>query len=54
MNAGLEAITCSVCGHKATQVIYAERRVRKGWYCPACRHFTPAVLRERKIQEQGE
>jgi hypothetical protein len=50
MTDNLKAIACPQCAGKAAQVIYAERRVRKGWYCPACRHFTPAVLRERRIE----
>lgn len=46
----METIPCPKCGYKATQVINAEAKVRKGWYCPRCKHFERAIARERKIE----
>jgi len=37
------------------QVINAEERLRKGWYCHTCKAWEDAILRERvwKIEEAG-
>ena len=35
------AIKCPKCRNKATEVIHAETKVRKGWYCPKCGYFHP-------------
>ena len=40
---------CPKCGHKAVEVINAGENVRKGWYCPHCKHFDPAIGRERVV-----
>lgn len=38
------------CGGTMTEVIHAEKKTRKGWYCPQCHQFDKAVLRERFVQ----
>lgn len=35
------------CGGTMRQVIYAERKTRRGWYCPNCKAFERAIGRER-------
>ena len=43
---------CEKCGAEAQEVIHAERKIRRGWYCPACRHFDKAIFRETKTDVQ--
>jgi hypothetical protein len=31
------------------EVIYAEKWLRVGWYCPVCAYFRKAIWRERKV-----
>lgn len=39
--------TCESCGFdKATAVVNVSENKRLGWYCPECRVFLKAVLRE--------
>jgi len=40
--------TCPKCKQKSEQVINTEKHLRVGWYCPKCRHFEKAILRETK------
>lgn len=47
----LEYIKCPACGHQAQQAVYASQRLRRGWYCSKCRHFEPAIGRERKMDK---
>ena len=47
MTDDLTTVPCSKCQQKAVEVIYAAERLRRGWYCPACRNFMPAIRRER-------
>jgi hypothetical protein len=46
---GLRAISCA-CGGTMAEVIHAEEKTRKGWYCSQCRAFTKAIGRERLIK----
>lgn len=41
------------CGALATEVIHAEQKCRRGWYCGECQEFEPAIGRER-VTERGE
>jgi len=50
----LAAIYCPKCGHQADECIHAEARVRNGWYCRTCGHFTPAIVRERMLEKSTE
>jgi hypothetical protein len=45
----LKNYVCIICGGKAEQVIYAERKTRVGWYCANCSHFEKAIGRETKV-----
>ena len=45
-------IVCGCCGAQAEEVIHAEARIRRGWYCPACKEFTKAILRERLLDDE--
>jgi len=47
MAADLGYIKCPKCGKQAQEVINAEQKVRKGWYCKHCKHFERAIQRER-------
>jgi hypothetical protein len=38
--------TCH-CGQVSEEVINAEEKKRTGWYCPTCKRFEKAILRER-------
>jgi len=38
--------TCH-CGAVAEEVINVEEKKRTGWYCPTCKRFEKAILRER-------
>jgi len=40
--------TCPKFKQKSEQVINTEKHLRVGWYCPKCRHFEKAILRETK------
>ena len=40
--------TCPQCKKKSEEVLNMETRKRVGWYCPGCRHFEKAILRETK------
>ena len=44
---------CPKCGQPAKEVIHAEQQRRKGWYCPACQHFDPAIGRERLLDRHS-
>lgn len=48
----LEQMDCFTCGGKATEVIFAEERLRVGWYCPKCQGFEKAIFRERTLEEK--
>ncbi len=37
--------------HRSTDDTYVPYRV--GWYCPECKHFEQAILREREIDTNG-
>lgn len=47
----LKTLNCQSCGKTAEQVIDAENRIRLGWYCPICKHFQKAILRERTVKQ---
>jgi len=38
-------------GHIAEQVIAAAEQCRRGWWCPVCNHWDPALYRERLIEK---
>lgn len=38
------------CGQKAREVIWAEKKIRRGWYCRHCGNFIKALARERVIE----
>jgi len=40
--------TCPQCKKKSEEVLNMEKKTRVGWYCPGCRHFEKAILRETK------
>ena len=42
----LRAIPCA-CGGKMFEVIHAEAKTRRGWYCSQCKGFVKAIGRER-------
>ena len=44
----VDRVKCK-CGEVANEIIYAERKVRQGWYCETCGRFYPAKNRERKL-----
>ena len=48
MKKDLTTNVCPNCHKKSEQVINAEKQKRVGWYCPACRYFEKAILRETK------
>jgi len=48
-NDEMSTIACPKCRKEAQEVINAEQRIRKGWWCPACNHFENAIHRERKV-----
>jgi rubredoxin len=46
--------TCESCGFKkATSVVNSAANKRLGWYCPECKAFSQAVLRETTWREDG-
>ena len=45
----LDKIPCPKCNETAKEVIHAEKKIRKGWYCERCKHFETAIHRERKV-----
>jgi len=45
----MATIACPKCNKEAQEVIHAEKKLRKGWWCPSCNHFEEAILRERKV-----
>ena len=46
--------TCESCGFKkATAVVDSAANKRLGWYCPECKAFSQAVLRETTWREDG-
>jgi hypothetical protein len=49
-NVDMSVTNCAKCAAVATDVINAERKIRRGWYCAACGHMTPAIGRERKLE----
>ena len=42
------------CGGVLEEVINTEEKIRKGWYCPTCKAFEVAILRERVWLIGGE
>lgn len=46
LHTGLRVIPCA-CGGKMFEVIHAEVKTRRGWYCPQCKGFVKAIGRER-------
>ena len=47
---GIGGTVATQSGRNAEKVEEAtEKRIRQGWYCPACGHFEQAILRERII-----
>jgi len=46
----LAVVPCPQCLSPAAQVIYAAVNRRRGWYCPKCGHFKPAIGREHKVK----
>jgi rubredoxin len=50
-NDTLDRIVCPSCGGPAVEVIYAQQKLRRGWYCPQCGHFEKALRRERIIED---
>jgi hypothetical protein len=43
---------CEKCGwaaHAVHRVADVPAPIMVGWYCPSCKHFDPAVVRERQI-----
>lgn len=52
MSDNLKTKDCPDCRAKMIQVIgydYADKPYRQGWYCPDCRAFEKAILRERTV-----
>jgi len=47
----LHTIPCPKCGAEAKEVVYAEQKLRRGWYCKKCSTFTAAILRERQVED---
>lgn len=47
MQEDLSTRVCGGCGEVAEQVVATEPLRRKGWYCKHCKHFEPAIGRER-------
>lgn len=45
----LKSIACPKCQQRAAEVINAGNQLRTGWYCGMCRHFEPAIRRERML-----
>ena len=41
---------CIKCNGAASEVIYAEKKLRSGWWCQACNTFDPAIGRERQLR----
>ena len=54
MTEDLTMNVCPNCKKKSEQVINAEKHLRVGWYCPACRYFEKAILRETKWRIEDE
>lgn len=54
MNDDLKTYPCGKCGEKASEVIYAEKKTRVGWYCAKCSHFEKTIGREKKLADGGE
>ena len=50
LTADLAVRTCPRCGAGAKEVIYAEKQIRRGWYCANCGKFEPAIGRERRLK----
>ena len=50
LTADLAVRTCPRCGAGAKEVIYAEKHIRKGWYCTNCGKFEAALGRERRLK----
>lgn len=55
----LDEKICEKCGAAAVQVIkYVEaegqrpKPVRAGWYCPECKHWEKAILRETVVCQE--
>jgi hypothetical protein len=46
MSNDLSTNTCPKCKETSEEVLNMESRKRVGWYCPACKHFEKAILRE--------
>jgi hypothetical protein len=46
----MSKIYCPKCGGPAEEIIYAEKNIRKGWYCKPCKFFIKAIFRERVVE----
>tara|TARA_R110002060_G_scaffold71518_1_gene80145 strand:+ start:975 stop:1136 length:162 start_codon:yes stop_codon:yes gene_type:complete len=49
----LSTNTCPQCKKQSEEVLNMEEKIRVGWYCPSCRHFEKAILRETKWVSYG-
>jgi len=38
-------------GHWAEAVIHAERRMRRGYWCPTCNHWQSAIWRQCMVEK---
>ena len=39
------------CKAAAKEVVYAEKKIRQGWYCQSCNSFDQAIGRERILTQ---
>jgi hypothetical protein len=44
---------CVKCEGVAKEVIYAQKKLRSGWYCETCNTFDKAIGRERQLLRHG-
>lgn len=48
-------MVCDECNTQMEEVFHAQDDFRlKGWMCPSCFHFAPAIGRERKFRKGDE
>lgn len=50
----LSHTVCPKCEGLIPEVIYAEKGIRRGWWCHRCKHFERAIWRESIIEKTPE
>jgi hypothetical protein len=43
-----------MCGNTMKEVIHAQNKIRRGWYCTTCQKFEQSIGRERKLDSSHQ